>query len=486
VNDIIISGNDVWVGTNLGINKIDISSHKLSRLSKKAPFSHKSAMSLLTDGSGRLWVGTQEGLICYDPSSGTSRSYDRTDGLINAVYSQGACYKDSRGVLYFGGDQGIDYFDPAEMGINQIPPDLYISKILINNIPADSTIAPYHIRHLKLKHTENFIEIELLALHLTAPSSNTYAYRIPSLDTAWRDLGKQRTITLADMRPGTYSLQARASNADGIQSAEKTLLEITIDPPYWATWWFITFCILVAGLILTSANRYHIRQIETRERLKSEFNKRVAELESTALRAQMNPHFLFNSINSVKSLISQGDNNKATQYLTRFGQLIRQVLANSEKPLVRLQEELEALRLYMEIEQLRFQNFSYKITVSEGVNADFVEVPPLILQPYVENAIWHGLMHKTTGERKLDVNVERKGNYLHMTVEDNGIGREEARQVKMLGNARKGGMGMRLTSDRLKLLHNIYGQEVTVLVDDLSENGKSTGTRVVITILNWE
>ncbi len=241
----------------------------------------------------------------------------------------------------------------------------------------------------------------------------------------------------------------------------------------------------VVLLILNFAYRYHIRQIETRERLKSVFNKRVAELESTALRAQMNPHFLFNSINSVKSLISHGDSHKATQYLTRFGQLIRQVLANSEKPLVRLQEELEALRLYLEIEQLRFQNFTYEITVDAGVNADFVEVPPLILQPYVENAIWHGLMHKTTGDRQLNVNVSRKGNYLHMTVADNGIGREAARQIKMLGNARKGGMGMRLTSDRLNLLHKIYGQEVTVIVEDLSANGKPAGTKVNITIPNW-
>lgn len=486
VNDIIISGNNIWVGTNLGINKIDLSSHKLSRLSKHASFSHKSAMSLLADDSGRLWVGTEDGLICYEPSTATSKYYDRTDGLINAVYSQGACYKDHHGTLYFGGDQGIDYFDPEKMGINLIPPDLYISKILVNNIPADSAIAPHHIQELTLKHTENFIEIELLALHLTAPSSNKYAYRIPTLDTAWRQLGTQRTITLANLRPGSYSLQARASNADGIWSPDKTLLDITIDPPFWATWWFITLCIVIAGLLLTSAYRYHIRQIETRERLKSVFNKRVAELESTALRAQMNPHFLFNSINSVKSLISHGDNNKATQYLTRFGQLIRQVLANSEKPLVRLQEELEALRLYLEIEQLRFQNFTYDITVGEGVNADFVEVPPLILQPYVENAIWHGLMHKTSGQRRLSVKIERKGNYLHMTVEDNGIGREEARQIKMLGNARKGGMGMRLTHDRLNLLHKIYGQEVTVLVEDLSENGKPAGTKVDIKIPNWE
>jgi LytS/YehU family sensor histidine kinase len=238
----------------------------------------------------------------------------------------------------------------------------------------------------------------------------------------------------------------------------------------------------LAVVLLAAAYRYRVNQIETREKLKSKFNKRIAELESKALRAQMNPHFLFNSINSVKSLISQGNSAKATQYLTRFGQLIRQVLLNSERPVVRLQEELEALRLYLEIEQLRFQNFSYSIAIDEGVNADFIEVPPLILQPYVENAIWHGLMHQTNGDRKLTVEVSREGDFLRMTIEDNGIGREKAGQMKMLGTSRKSGMGMRLTGDRLNLLREIYGQDVSVQVEDLMGNGKATGTRVVIVI----
>jgi ligand-binding sensor domain-containing protein len=486
VNDISISGKYIWVATNLGINKIDISSLTVIRLPRQTSSLHNSTMSILPDASGLLWISTQNGLVCFDPVKETVRHFDRRDGLINTVYTPGASYKDKMGILYFGGDQGIDYFDPNKMGINQVPPDLYISKILVNNIRADSNIATHHIRNLNLKHTENSIEIELLALHLTAPSFNTYAYRIPTLDTAWRHLGNQRTITLANMQPGSYTLQARAANADGVWSEEKNLMQLRINLPFWATWWFISSSIITLIAMLSMAYRYHIRQIETRERLKSVFNKRVAELESTALRAQMNPHFLFNSINSVKSLISQGDNAKATQYLTRFGQLIRQVLANSEKSLVRLQEELEALRLYLEIEQLRFQNFTYDITVGEDVNADFIEVPPLILQPYAENAIWHGLMHQSTDQRKISVSVALKDDYLYMSVEDNGIGREAARKIKMLGHARKGGMGMRLTSDRLRLLHKIYGQEVQVIVEDLSENGKPAGTKVVIKLPHRE
>ncbi|HLF64152.1 MAG TPA: histidine kinase [Saprospiraceae bacterium] len=482
VNDIVISGQYVWVATNLGINRINTTDYSVSNRQLPVPISQESSMSLLVDDSGDIWSGTQRGLIHYNPVTETCRHFDRTDGLINAVYTQGACFKDSHGILYFGGDQGVDYFDPGEMGINAIPPDLYISRILVNNSPADTIIAAHHLSKLSLTHTQNFIEIELLALHLTSPESNTYAYRIPEIDTAWRDLGVHRTITLANMQPGAYTLQARAANADGIWCDDKTMLGIKIKPPFWATIWFIAFCMLAIGALFIFAYRYRIRQIEKRERLKADFNKRIAELESKALRAQMNPHFLFNSINSVKSLISQGHNEKATQYLIRFGQLIRQILANSEKPFVRLQEELEALRLYLEIEQLRFQNFRFKITVGDHVNADFIEVPPLILQPYVENAIWHGLMHQTSGDRRLSVDVTRGRRLLHMTIEDNGIGREKAQQIKMLGNSRKAGMGMRLTGDRLNLLRKIYGQDVSILIEDLFENDRPIGTRVRIAI----
>jgi streptogramin lyase len=482
INDIVTSGQYVWIGTNLGLNMIDTKTLTSNQLRRQLNFENENVMSVLVDDIGDVWLGTQQDMTKYDPESGTLTRYDRSDGLINTVYAQGACFRDSRGFLYFGGDRGVDIIDPSKMGMNKIAPDLYIRNILVNSSPADTTVAPHHLNALSLKHTENFIEIELLALHLTAPEANQYAYRIPELDITWRELGTQRIITLANMRPGNYTLQARAANADGVWCDDKTLVHVYIRPPFWATSWFIMALVFALGTLLYLGYRYRIRQIRTQERLKAEFNKRIAELESKALRAQMNPHFLFNSINSVKSLISQGENEKATQYLTRFGRLIRQVLSNSERSFVRLQEELEALRLYLEIEQLRFQNFSYDIQVTEGVNADFIEVPPLILQPYVENAIWHGLMHKTSGDRRVTVCLMRTGDFLHMTVQDNGIGREKAQQLKMLGNARKSGMGMRLTGDRLLLLHKIYGQDVSVIVEDLHENGTASGTRVEIRI----
>ena len=482
VNDIAIGDKYVWVATNQGLDRIDPENRKIGHPALDIPLRRESVLSILIDDDGVLWAGTQSGIVRYDAVHEKFRRFDSSDGLINSVYTQGAAYKDAAGNLYFGGDQGVDYFDPERININPFPPDLYVSQILVNNERVDTTVAAHHINKLQLHHTENFLEIELLALHLTSPGSNKYAYRIPELDTSWRQLGSNRTITLANLQPGAYTIEAKASNADDVWSEEKKLLSIKIRPPFWITPWFIIVCAVSLAGALSAGFRYHVGQVSKRERLKSTFEKRVAELESKALRAQMNPHFLFNSINSVKSLISQGFNEKATLYLTRFGQLIRQILSNSEKPLVRLQEELEALRLYLEIEQLRFQNFSFDIQVDDNVDTDFIEVPPLILQPYVENAIWHGLMNLTSGSRKLSVHVRREASILCIAIEDNGIGREEAEKIRMLGKSRKGGMGMRVTGDRINLLKDLYGHDVSITVHDLTAHGKPAGTRVEIRI----
>ena len=372
------------------------------------------------------------------------------------------------------------------MGINTIPPDVYLSNIIVNNKPVESELAPENIKSLVFDYHQKIIEIELLALHLTAPQSNTYSYRIATISKDWIDLGRKRTITLANASPGHYKIEVKAANSDGIWSSPKELISININPPYWRTWWFIASSVLLLLFLLALIYKNRTGQIRKEERLKSDFEKRIAQLEMKALRAQMNPHFLFNSLNSIKSLISAGESEKATEYVTRFSQLIRQVLSNSEQPLVRLEEDLEALRLYLTIERLRFQNFEFEIQVDEDVNTDFVEVPPLLLQPYVENAIWHGLMHKTNGEKKVIVGIRRDDDFLVMQVADNGIGREQARHIKMRGGSRQGGMGMRVTRDRIKLLRDFYGQEATVEVEDLMKttNGQSraTGTKVTVRI----
>jgi putative methionine-R-sulfoxide reductase with GAF domain/ligand-binding sensor domain-containing protein/two-component sensor histidine kinase len=220
------------------------------------------------------------------------------------------------------------------------------------------------------------------------------------------------------------------------------------------------------------------------ERILMATKQQMADIEMQALRAQMNPHFIFNCLNSINRYIVKSDQATASLYLTRFAKLIRLILDNSNSKTVTLTNELEALRLYIEMESIRFEKqFDYSITVDEEVHPDHVYVPPLIIQPYVENAIWHGLLHKeTAGHLKVHIS-RRNGSLLECMVEDNGVGRDKARELKSKSASNSKSLGMKLTESRLALLNKHAQWDASVEIMDLkSDNGEASGTRVILRI----
>ena len=220
------------------------------------------------------------------------------------------------------------------------------------------------------------------------------------------------------------------------------------------------------------------------EKKLTDTNQKMAEAEMQALRAQMNPHFIFNCLNSINRYIVKSDQATASLYLTRFAKLIRLILDNSNSKNVILSNELEALRLYIEMEALRFdKKFSYDIVVDESVNAECLEVPPLIIQPYVENAIWHGLLHKENGGN-LRIHVTMTGeSMLQCTVQDDGIGREKARELKSKSAITRKSLGMKLTEGRISLLNRHAELNASIDIEDLwTVAGEPAGTKVILKI----
>jgi LytS/YehU family sensor histidine kinase len=267
------------------------------------------------------------------------------------------------------------------------------------------------------------------------------------------------------------------------QEGHELRLGIRVVPPFWQRWWFgLSAAAAMIALLLFFYKR-RIRRIEEREALNTEFNRRLAEMEMTALRAQMNPHFLFNSLNSIKNYIAQNDPRSASRYLTKFSQLMRLILNNSKAPTVKLADELQALQLYIELEALRFPGrFDHQISVAKGINTETLDIPPLILQPYVENAIWHGLMHREAGGL-LRVAVSLNNQLLSFDIEDNGIGRAQAAALKSKGLVRHKSHGMQITSDRLRMVNQLTGRQTQVEVFDLkNSDGSAAGTRVRVQV----
>ena len=252
-----------------------------------------------------------------------------------------------------------------------------------------------------------------------------------------------------------------------------------------AAFLFATVLALLVLFLLWSRQKNKVKTDKLlKQAMEKDFEKKLAESEMQALRAQMNPHFLFNCLNSINSFIIKNKQEQASEYLAKFSKLIRCVLNNSKSSKVTLANELEALELYIEMEALRFSNkFEYKIKVDSEVEKDYIEIPPLIIQPYVENSIWHGLMHKKEGIGTLLIEIKKENDILVCTVEDNGIGREAALKLKSKSAVKRKSFGMNITEERLKYINHKYKAHTNIEVIDLKDTmQKGIGTRVVIKI----
>ncbi len=228
------------------------------------------------------------------------------------------------------------------------------------------------------------------------------------------------------------------------------------------------------------------KQFETQRLadLTKSYKQQIAQTEIAALRAQMNPHFIFNCLNSIQYYTAKNDSESASNYLSKFSRLIRLVLENSRSEKVTLHNELETLRLYIEMEAMRFQNkLSYRLDIQKDIDQDYVQIPPLLLQPFVENAIWHGLMHKEEGGTiAIDVSSD-DFTLLRVTVSDDGIGRQKAAEFKSKTATKNKSFGMKVTADRIKLINQLYKTETQIQIIDLKNNeGEATGTKVIIEI----
>jgi tetratricopeptide (TPR) repeat protein len=229
----------------------------------------------------------------------------------------------------------------------------------------------------------------------------------------------------------------------------------------------------------------HELEIQTleSEKTKTALQQRATELEMQALRAQMNPHFIFNSLNSINRFILQNSKLQASEYLTKFSRLIRLILQNSQASLIPLESELESLQLYLELEMVRFDHhFDFKITVDDELDSEFIKVPPLIIQPYAENAIWHGLMQKEE-KGHLDIELSQNEEILFCKITDDGIGRERAAELKSKSAPTHKSMGMQITANRIAMLQQKKRLDTSIKITDLVlPDGSAGGTEVLLKI----
>ena len=363
----------------------------------------------------------------------------------------------------------------------------FIKQIEVNGRPYEREGPAFQLNTIHLKYFERSIAVFFSLPGFISRDSTRFSWKADGALEEWVELPLSGTAiipaVLDNLAPGSYVLRVRARVGAESWRPQELQLEIIIAPPVWHTWWFWT-AVLGGGFLLGYlAVWLRVRFVRKQERLRSRHEKELLELEARALRAQMNPHFIFNCLNSIKALIQEGETDKSVTYLTTFSKLIRTLFHNADKKELSLYDELETCRLYLQLEAMRFgSSFSYTIETEEGIDLKSVFIPGMIIQPFLENAIWHGLVPKE-GPGILKLAVHRKGDLIEMMVEDNGIGRQASLLNKNRGNALHQSKGLNLTQSRLELDNQLKKRKASLAYTDLKDrNGKAAGTKVVITI----
>lgn len=470
------SSGTLWFTTyGGGLNRYNRATDSFTGVTTRDGLPSNSLYGTLMDDAGRLWISSNAGIILHDPASSRSHVYNAADGLQADEFSFKAWGRLSSGEFLFGGVRGLSRFHP-----DSLRPSLRPAPVVVTEFRVFDTIIRQELADgdtVMLWHDQNFVSFEFAALDYANPAGIRYAYRLEGFDDNWVHCGERRYASFTNLDPGTYVFTVRGTNSDGIWNPSPLRVVLRVVPPYWMTWWFRT--LVTAGLLASAAAGIWLRM--QGERLR----RRSVESQLQALRLQVNPHFIFNALSSVQHLILVGEHELAVSYLSRFSRLVRGVLENSERMAVSIAEELEMLRHYLHLESLRFEErFSYSIEIDPGLDVQHLGIPTMLIQPCVENAIRHGLLHKR-GQGHLKIALSQSGPRIRCVIEDDGVGRRRAAEIRENSPEQRRSMGIRVTEERLDILNAVLGEKepLSMAVTDLTDDdGLPRGTRVEIFI----
>ena len=442
---------------------------------------------ILPLNENECWISGDSSVGRLNLQNGNFESWkhrkDNPDGLLhNGKFSD--LLNDRHGRLWVTSFQGVQYAKEAFLPKSTYVKDLKVAITNVEIVPVFEEIhKPLLYRQaLHLQKDQRDISFQYVLPNPLDKKNVKYQYKLVGYDQDWIQTD-QRRVRYSRLSGGDYTFMVTGKEGDTADWLPVTELRIHIDKRISELWWFWGGIILAAGLIAVFIYQWLIGRARKEERIKAEFENKLSEIQMQALRAQMNPHFLFNSLNSIKYFAITKSKDETASYLSKFALLVRTILNNSKSRTISLKDELEALKLYIEIEHLRLEEkFDYKIEIDKSIHIGQAQIPPMILQPYVENAIWHGLMHKND-KGFLLVQVKDMGRQIQCIIEDNGIGRKRAAEIRAAKMEHKASVGMQITNDRIALINKIYDIDTIVNVVDMTDaEGKACGTRVIIHI----
>lgn len=471
VTDVFALNDTLYIGTK-GSGLLMLANNTLTQFDIAKGIA-SNAIKTIGANNEYLLIGTNSGISMIKRAAikrgKPFDSYTVNSGIhgneINSIESR-------EGIFYLATSSGLHVFDPQQLTMPDIQVPVYLTKLVINQKPRKIT------KSVELTHSENDIQLDYFAISYRDRGKQTYRHRLLGLENEW--IVNQITNAQYPYLPaGEYIFEVSVLNSNGNWNPNPARLYIHVLKPYWAKPWFVVLAVLLLLGLFTVFFFWRIKAVNKRNELLYDINWYQQE----ALINQMNPHFLFNSLNTVHRYVLQNDRLSSSRYLTKFANLMRRILENSQEKIITIAAEKEALNLYLELESARFKDkFHFDIHIDELIPENNVKIPVFIVQPIVENAIWHGLMHSDkTGQ--IDIYFERENLVdLQVRVVDNGIGRKEAaKMAEAYKSSHKKSLGLSIIERRIELI-NIQGKTgITFYYKDLyDKDDTSAGTEVTV------
>ncbi|MEO7121194.1 MAG: two-component regulator propeller domain-containing protein [Ginsengibacter sp.] len=487
------TNNNFWIAfTGLGVYEYGFTINK--RFFFKKHFTVNDGLQsndvhgITGDKQNRIWIASNMGMDILQPNSQDNYevfNYATADELKLTECDLEKLTADAKGNVWLSSPDKVLEFDPQNIRLYKETPQIIIEKVTLAfeetnwSKLADSLYSYYRLPfNPVLKYNQNSLGISFNSIDLaTSNSSSEYSYKLSPLDTSWSFPVKTKSVSFAELPPGKYRFFVRAKDLASPWSTP-AVFNFTITPPFWAAWWFRLVVVVIFASVISAIFASRIKKIRREVFIQNQ----LRDLEMKALKAQMNPHFIYNALNSIQALVANDKKTEGIYYIGSFSKLLRQVLDNSDSNVISLDKELETIDLYIQLEALRLDmQLQYKKIIAENVVAEFEKVPPLILQPFVENALWHGLSRKE-GEKKITITISIANSWLICNITDNGIGRVQAQELKSKSVAMHEPKAVSITRKRLIDFNEDDSVNPIAFTDLYDDKNNPSGTQVIVSI----
>lgn len=464
-------------GTN--INGILVFNNKrtIRKITEKEGLLSDKINKLTIENKQVFWASTNSGISRIEFRNGKTliNNFTQTDGLPSDVVTGCVIRKDT---IYIATSKGLGI-----LSINQLlsQQKFIHKKVVINSVSIGNKVFFDFNQKLAGKFPDNEVKFHVSFPDYSSQGKISYKYQIAGLNDNWQ-ISNSPTIILNALPPGNYTLKIFGLGYNNKQSDTLSSVSFEIKPQFWQTWWF-RFLLIFAGIFLLIYLLNLLLQKQRNKKLKAlYYEKKIAELELQAIKAQINPHFIYNCLNSIQFLLYKKNYPETENYLNTFSQMIRKTLYYSEKTLISIKEEAEYLSFYLNMEKLRLkEQFDYDITISEAANKEWV-IPSLLIQPFVENAIKHGISGIKDRKGKIHVLFDYIHPFLNIVITDNGVGiGSKMHSIKWADS-----FGVKLSQKRIETFRQLFEINITLEINDLSDKHQSSGTQIKLQMIPYE